>query len=189
MLRESLAGGPKGGLYWITLASQAATAAFLGMQMVLVIVRLPTQRSAQGLIPVLVAFAAIASPAAIALLPKVAGPPALLVVSLALVTIGMAASTWVVAALGRSFSLLPQARGLVTSGPYALVRHPLYVAESVATLGVALQFRQPWALATFAVAVCLLLPRARFEEQVLSATFPEYRAYRKRTARAVPGLW
>ncbi len=102
---------------------------------------------------------------------------------------GMAASTWVVAALGRSFSLLPQARGLVTSGPYAVVRHPLYVAELIAALGVALQFQQPYALAIFAVTVCLLLPRARFEEDVLNATFPEYGAYQKRTARALPGLW
>ncbi len=48
--------------------------------------------------------------------------------------------------LGGSFSLMPEARKLVTTGPYAVIRHPLYLAEMVGILGLVLQFEQPWAL-------------------------------------------
>jgi protein-S-isoprenylcysteine O-methyltransferase Ste14 len=44
-----------------------------------------------------------------------------------------------VLSLGRSISILPQARQLVTSGPYAFVRHPLYLGEMTAMLGIAMQ--------------------------------------------------
>ena len=47
--------------------------------------------------------------------------------------------------LGRSISILPEARRLVTSGPYALVCHPLYLGEFVAVVGVALQYLSAWA--------------------------------------------
>ena len=42
--------------------------------------------------------------------------------------------------LGRSFSIAPEARKLVTSGPYRIVRHPLYAAELLAMIGIVLQF-------------------------------------------------
>src|SRR5438876_7950606 len=42
--------------------------------------------------------------------------------------------------LGKSFSIMAEARALVTSGPYAMVRHPLYAAELLATIGLLIQF-------------------------------------------------
>ena len=78
---------------------------------------------------------------------------------------------------------------LVTSGPYGLVRHPLYLGEIVATFGVALQFLLPWSMALVVLQIAFQLQRMKNEERVLSKAFPEYRDYKTRTARLVPGLY
>ena len=46
-----------------------------------------------------------------------------------MIVLGMILSIFSLASLGRSFSIIPQARKLVKSGPYRLVRHPIYVGE------------------------------------------------------------
>jgi len=91
--------------------------------------------------------------------------------------------------LGRSFSITPQARSLVTTGPYSLVRHPLYVVEYIASLGVFVHFLSPWtALITLAQGY-VQLRRMAWEERILARTFPDYAAYAARTARILPGLY
>jgi protein-S-isoprenylcysteine O-methyltransferase Ste14 len=59
--------------------------------------------------------------------------------------------------LGRSFSVVPQARGLVRGGPYSFVRHPLYLAEEIALLGILLQF---YSLATLTLFLGFPPPKA-----------------------------
>ena len=46
-------------------------------------------------------------------------------------------AVWATLTLTRSISIMPQARRLVTSGPYAFIRHPLYLGESIALFGIA----------------------------------------------------
>lgn len=116
------------------------------------------------------------------------GSVALAAGSLLTVT-GLAWSVWSLVTLGRSFSIVPQARELVQHGPYRLVRHPLYLGELVATLGFVVQGMQPVALAIWLLAVAGQLYRADQEEQVLADSFPGYEAYRQRTARLVPGIY
>jgi len=91
--------------------------------------------------------------------------------------------------LGASFSLMPEARTLVTSGPYAFVRHPLYAAELVGITGLVLQFQQPWALMLGIGVFVFQYWRTIFEESVLSQAYPDYAAYRARTWRFVPYLF
>jgi protein-S-isoprenylcysteine O-methyltransferase Ste14 len=91
--------------------------------------------------------------------------------------------------LGASFSMMPEARKLVTSGPYAVIRHPLYLAEMVGVLGLVVQFQQPWALLLGMSVFALLYWRTEFEEGVLLAAYPEYVAYRTRTPRFIPYLF
>jgi len=105
-----------------------------------------------------------------------------------LIGVGSLGSALVLWRLGKSFSILPEARKLVTGGPYAYVRHPLYSVEIITILGTALQFAAPWSWIIAAIVVLLLWIRSHFEEQVLEQTFPEYAAYRARTKRFIPGV-
>jgi protein-S-isoprenylcysteine O-methyltransferase Ste14 len=112
------------------------------------------------------------------------------VASTVLILTGNLLSVVVVRRLGRSFSIMAEARALVTDGPYALIRHPLYLVEEVAVAGVFIQFATWPAAALFAVHFGFQLQRMRNEERVLMRAFPrEYRAYAARTARLIPGIW
>jgi protein-S-isoprenylcysteine O-methyltransferase Ste14 len=78
---------------------------------------------------------------------------------------------------------MPEARKLVTQGPYAYARHPLYTMEMVTVAGSAMLFQQPWA-GLLAIGVFILLAvRSYFEERVLMEAYPEYRAYCARVKR------
>ena len=102
---------------------------------------------------------------------------------------GAAFALFTLAWLGRSFSIMAEARGVVTSGPYAVVRHPLYLAEGIANFGACLQFAFLPALALFAVQSVFQVRRMLNEEAVLRQVFPDYGAYMQRTARLIPGIW
>jgi protein-S-isoprenylcysteine O-methyltransferase Ste14 len=105
-----------------------------------------------------------------------------------LIGLGSLGSLLVLSQLGTNFSILPEARKLVTDGPYALVRHPLYSVEIITIIGTAMQFQAPWSWAIAAVVVALLWIRSHFEEQVLARAYPEYGEYRARTKRFIPGI-
>ena len=90
--------------------------------------------------------------------------------------------------LGKSFSLLPQARTLVTAGPYRFVRHPIYLGGLLITIGeVWLRF-SVLTLALNALFLAAQIVRLRYEERILEKTFPEYAAYRARTSALIPGI-
>jgi protein-S-isoprenylcysteine O-methyltransferase Ste14 len=103
-----------------------------------------------------------------------------------LIIAGTAGSFIALYRLGAAFSLMPEARKLITSGPYAFVRHPLYLAELIGISGLVLQFQQPFA-AILGASVCLLQYwRTVYEEQILTTAYPEYVAYKTRTRRFIP---
>lgn len=105
-----------------------------------------------------------------------------------LLAVGNLAAVYCLTWLGTSFSVLPEARRLVREGPYRLVRHPLYLAEAVATVGIVLLHWSVLALAA-GIAQCLLqFYRLLQEEKVLAGAFPDYAAYAKVTPRLLPRL-
>ncbi len=113
----------------------------------------------------------------------------LLIIGDVLLVVGFVYSIWAVRCLDRSLSVVPQARMLVQRGPYATVRHPLYLGELVAMLGLALTLGGLWPLVLWTVLVALQGYRAVQEERLLRANLPEYADYQTRTARIVPGLF
>jgi protein-S-isoprenylcysteine O-methyltransferase Ste14 len=109
--------------------------------------------------------------------------------SAGLIVLGHLLAVYALAWLGRSFSIMAEARRLVTDGPYALVRHPLYVAEAFAAFGLILQYASFWTVLLLFAHLAFQLQRMRNEERILHETFPEYAAYAARTRRLVPGVY
>jgi protein-S-isoprenylcysteine O-methyltransferase Ste14 len=102
---------------------------------------------------------------------------------------GLAWAVWSLRYLDRNVSVLAQARDVVVRGPYRWVRHPLYLGELVATLGIAIAVNTYSALALW-VALCgLQIYRAVKEEQLLLHAFPAYGSYRSRTVALLPGVF
>ena len=83
----------------------------------------------------------------------------------------------------------PTEGGLVTTGPYAYVRHPIYAAVIYFTWAAALDHRSPLTVACALVVSAGAFIRMLLEERMLTDRYPQYRDYRKRVKRMVPGVF
>ena len=81
--------------------------------------------------------------------------------------------------MGRRFGILPANRGIVTGGPFRLVRHPVYSGWFVLSLGYVLNYPSLRNFALIIATVPFMFWRIHQEEKLLCQD-PEYRAYRKR---------
>jgi protein-S-isoprenylcysteine O-methyltransferase Ste14 len=180
---------PVGFMSSLGLASEFGSFVFFALEAVLVCIRkLPLQKL-EGVVPRTIALLAAYCPLVVVLLPhRVLSMPEA-AVSVGLLLVGTLGGIVTLAFLGRSFAILPQARQLITNGPYRYIRHPLYLFGQTSLIGVSLQFMQPWGLIIAAACFLLQFPRMRYEEKVLLETFPGYVTYRERTAMLVPGLF
>ena len=108
---------------------------------------------------------------------------------LALQLIGAAIAVTSLVVLGRSFGFAAADRGLVTHGPYAIVRHPLYSSYLLSGLGFLFQsVSQRNALVLIFGSLCNV-GRTLAEERLLMGN-GEYAAYRRRVRRRmIPGVW
>jgi len=169
--------------------SEVSTLTFLALLVVMFTVRHIPQRAARGFYPRFAALVGTFLSVGFVLLPLQELSYALYLASLLLVIAGTVFAICAVLVLGRSISLLPEARRLVTRGPYTLVRHPLYLGEMIFVAGVALQRLSAWALLLLGLVWAFQLQRMKYEELVLFQSFPEYGDYMARTARLVPGVY
>ena len=94
---------------------------------------------------------------------------------------------WALLSLRRNFSILPEVRTLVTRGPYAWVRHPLYLGYSVLWFAGACATGRPVLIGLALLAAVLFERRAAMEERKLAAHVAAYDAYTRHTWRMVPG--
>jgi protein-S-isoprenylcysteine O-methyltransferase Ste14 len=102
---------------------------------------------------------------------------------------GMIWALYSLSYLRNKFAIVPEARGLETAGPYHLMRHPIYLGEIMAGFGLVLPTLFTWDAAVFVVFIGAQLARTFFEERMLTATYPQYEAYARRTSRLVPFIF
>lgn len=115
--------------------------------------------------------------------------PGLMLFSNMVILFGIALALYSIRTLGGSFSIIPQARKLVQTGPYKIVRHPVYLGELISLLGVVLARPSTGALVIYCLLTALLIYRAVQEEKILAGAFPEYKTYSLRRARFIPGIF
>ena len=108
-------------------------------------------------------------------------------------TAGLAFTVWARRALGTNWSGMPtikQDHELITRGPYAVVRHPIYTGLLLAIFGSCLAGGRLWNLCLFVMAAILLIAKLKAEEALLARRFPEtYPHYRRRVKALVPFLY
>jgi protein-S-isoprenylcysteine O-methyltransferase Ste14 len=122
-----------------------------------------------------------------------AAPAWLRALGLALVAVGGALGTAGVLALGRSnLSVFPrpvEGGNLVTSGPYAFVRHPIYAGLILATLGWSLFRANLLGLALATLLFIFFDLKSRREERWLVEAHPGYPAYQQRVRKLIPFVY
>ena len=105
---------------------------------------------------------------------------------------GLAFAVWARVHLGTNWSGTPsmkEGHELITSGPYRLVRHPIYTGMLLAIFGSALVGGVVW-LAVFIVFTANFLYRIPLEERYMMQLFPDqYPEYKKRTKALAPWVW
>jgi protein-S-isoprenylcysteine O-methyltransferase Ste14 len=79
---------------------------------------------------------------------------------------------------------------VIATGPYAIVRHPMYASGSLYLLGTPLALGSYWGLVVLGAMMPFLLWRLVDEERFLAENLPGYREYQKRVRyRLVPCVW
>ncbi|MGE5388492.1 MAG: methyltransferase family protein [Hyphomicrobiales bacterium] len=79
---------------------------------------------------------------------------------------------------------------IVMTGPYAIVRHPMYGGATLFLFGTPLLLGSAFGLVFASLLVVLLAIRSILEERALADRFPDYAAYREKVRyRFVPHVW
>lgn len=172
--------GQPGVWNWLAVASEGIVVAF-------VLLRRPARRIATDPRDWLLAFGATAAP----LLIVPGGEPLARIVPFAatLLLAGNLISLWAKAVLRRSFGIAPANRGLKLSGPYRLVRHPMYSGYLLTHLGVLALMPSWYNLGVYGFAWTLQVLRLHAEERLL-AQDEAYARYRQDVRyRLLPGIY
>jgi protein-S-isoprenylcysteine O-methyltransferase Ste14 len=112
-------------------------------------------------------------------------------VGLVLSVIGATLALAAFASLGSSFSIAPEVRALVVTGPYRFMRHPIYLAELLMFVGVVVAYPRLTTLVGTLSVLALQIFRIEVEESLLRASFPaSFAKFSARTRfRLIPLLW
>jgi len=79
---------------------------------------------------------------------------------------------------------------VITTGPYAIVRHPMYVGAILGLVGAPLVLGSAWAYVPAGLTVLTFLCRTALEDRTLRRELPGYEQYARRTRyRLAPGVW
>ena len=181
--------GPAAG--WLHLGHQALTTTFTLLICWLFLIRRPSaqSRGAGGLFADVAAVAGTVAVFGLSQLPRTVENLLVVAAAEVLMTLGLILMVVGLASLGRSFGIMPRARGLVRTGLYRWVRHPIYLGEILLLAGIVMLAIGPLTLAVYGVFVALQAYRLLMEERTLTDADPEYAEYRARTSRLLPGVY
>lgn len=106
---------------------------------------------------------------------------------------GLGLGIWAFASLPpQSLHVLPDVRPgalLATRGPYRRIRHPMYAALLLLTLGLVVAEPGPLRWGLWLALLADLAAKLHYEETLLAQRFPDYAGYQARTHRLLPYLW
>jgi len=173
---------------WLSILSNFCLASFYTLLALLVLTRAPAKAQAEGFWPRAAAFVGTYLPWTITLFGKTEQALPNLA-STIFVLAGMIMMLVTIRHLGKSFSLVPQARSVVQTGPYRLIKHPLYLAEEIAIIGVVLQNPSLAAVIVLIVHIGIQICRIHYEEDLLRRSCPEYMGYEAGRWRLIPFVW
>lgn len=122
-------------------------------------------------------------------MPPTGGPLAPVALCAALMTVGFLIQFGAKLTLRRSFGVIAANRGVKVSGPYRLVRHPMYLGYVVTHIGFLLSGPSAWNLCIYALTAILFIVRIEAEERLLLED-PAYQELTRRVRyRLVPYLY
>jgi protein-S-isoprenylcysteine O-methyltransferase Ste14 len=137
-----------------------------------------------------IAYALLAIPLAFLVYTRRFFSPSPIVIALQIT--GLLVVVWARLTFGmRSFHVGSTATqgGLVTTGPYRYVRHPIYAAALLILAGVLIGHHDLYALIAVGCAAASLVVRIIAEERAVVRSYPEYASYAQRTKRIIPWVF
>jgi protein-S-isoprenylcysteine O-methyltransferase Ste14 len=171
------------GASWLNLLQLSAE----GLVVVLIMLRKPASVVSMRPVDWLLAVGATAGPLLIR--PGDAatiGPP---IIAAVLMITGLVCQIYAKLTLRFSFGVVPANRGLKISGPYKIVRHPIYLAYLIGQIGFLLLNPTAWNAGVYMVSLVLQIFRIAAEERLL-AQDEGHEAFRRATPyRLLPGLY
>ncbi len=185
-------------IFFLSLASQAREYHGLtdliwmlgaGLMGILSLVRVPPKSALITFSSVVATAFMMVTPLWMRPLPHMIAGPALLSCAIAVQFIGMILSLGARLYLGRRFGLLPANRGIVSTGPFRLVRHPIYLGWLVLSFGFVIEYPTLRNIGLLTSILPVMIWRIALEERLLGQD-PAYRPYCQATRyRVLPFIY